>query len=151
MTPGSTRWGGAAGTRFEFFVAHVPMPESFLANEIDRYMVLPGQALAYLIGKRELLRLRDDASRRLGPRFALPALPRRGARQRVPADARARGQDPEVVNRGIAAPPTKAGCEPRERFSSLPAHHFVLLSSAFVRARKGTVPAIAFAFPPAPS
>ncbi len=57
----------------EFFVAHVPMPESFLANEIDRYLVLPGQALTYLIGKRELLRLRDDASRRLGPRFTLPA------------------------------------------------------------------------------
>jgi uncharacterized protein (DUF885 family) len=57
----------------EFLVAHVPMPESFLANEIDRYLVLPGQALTYLIGKRELLRLRDDASRRLGPRFTLPA------------------------------------------------------------------------------
>ncbi len=57
----------------EFFVAHVPMPESFLANEIDRYIILPGQALTYLIGKRELLRLRDDASRRLGPRFTLPA------------------------------------------------------------------------------
>jgi uncharacterized protein (DUF885 family) len=57
----------------EFFVAHVPMPESFLANEIDRYLVFPGQALTYLIGKRELLRLRDDASRRLGPRFTLPA------------------------------------------------------------------------------
>jgi uncharacterized protein (DUF885 family) len=57
----------------EFLVAHVPIPESFLANEIDRYLVLPGQALTYLIGKRELLRLRDDASRRLGPRFTLPA------------------------------------------------------------------------------
>ena len=56
----------------EFLVAHVPMPESFLANEIDRYMVVPGQALAYLIGKRELLRLREEASSRLGPRFTLP-------------------------------------------------------------------------------
>ena len=56
----------------EFMVAHVPMPEAFLANEIDRYIVMPGQALSYLIGKREILRLRDDASRRLGPRFTLP-------------------------------------------------------------------------------
>jgi uncharacterized protein (DUF885 family) len=56
-----------------FLVAHVPLPESFLANEIDRYIVIPGQALAYLTGKRELLRLRDDASHRLGPRFKLPA------------------------------------------------------------------------------
>ena len=41
------------------------MPESFLANEIDRYIVVPGQALAYLTGKRELLRLREEASSRL--------------------------------------------------------------------------------------
>ena len=56
----------------EFMVAHVPMPEAFLANEIDRYIVMPGQALSYLIGKREIVRMRDDATRRLGPRFALP-------------------------------------------------------------------------------
>ena len=56
----------------EFVVAHVPQPESFLANEIDRYIVFPGQALSYLIGKRELLRLRDDAIRQLGARFTLP-------------------------------------------------------------------------------
>ena len=56
----------------QFMVAHVPQPESFLANEIDRYIVFPGQALSYLTGKRELLRLRDDASRQLGARFTLP-------------------------------------------------------------------------------
>jgi uncharacterized protein (DUF885 family) len=56
----------------EFFLAHVPMPESFLANEIDRYIAMPAQALSYLIGKRELVRMRDDARRRLGPGFALP-------------------------------------------------------------------------------
>jgi uncharacterized protein (DUF885 family) len=33
---------------------------------------MPGQALSYMIGMRELVRMRDDASRRLGPRFALP-------------------------------------------------------------------------------
>jgi uncharacterized protein (DUF885 family) len=48
------------------------MPEAFLANEIDRYIVMPAQALSYLIGKREIVRMRDDASLRLGPRFALP-------------------------------------------------------------------------------
>jgi uncharacterized protein (DUF885 family) len=56
----------------EFVVAHVPNPEPFLANEIDRYIVMPGQALSYLIGKREVIRLRDEASRRLGPNFTLP-------------------------------------------------------------------------------
>jgi uncharacterized protein (DUF885 family) len=57
----------------EFFLAHVPMPESFLANEIDRYIAMPAQALSYLIGKRELVRMRDDARRRLGSGFELPA------------------------------------------------------------------------------
>jgi uncharacterized protein (DUF885 family) len=48
------------------------MPEAFLAAEVDRYIVYPAQAVTYLIGKRELLRLRGEAKRRLGPRFALP-------------------------------------------------------------------------------
>jgi uncharacterized protein (DUF885 family) len=56
----------------DFCIAHVPMPEAFLANEVDRYIVYPAQAVTYLIGKRELLRLRGDAERRLGSRFALP-------------------------------------------------------------------------------
>jgi uncharacterized protein (DUF885 family) len=57
----------------EFFVAHVPMPPAFLAAEIDRYIAWPGQALAYLTGKSEILRLRAEARQRLGPAFSLPA------------------------------------------------------------------------------
>jgi uncharacterized protein (DUF885 family) len=34
---------------------------------------MPGQALAYLTGKLELIRLRDEARRRLGGRFSLSA------------------------------------------------------------------------------
>jgi uncharacterized protein (DUF885 family) len=49
------------------------MPAEFLAAEVDRYVVMPGQALAYLTGKLEILRIRDDARRRLGPAFSLPA------------------------------------------------------------------------------
>jgi Bacterial protein of unknown function (DUF885) len=68
-------------------------------TEIDRYIVLPGQALSYLIGKRELVRLRDEATRSLGPRFALPDFSRRRTGQRVPADAGARREDPQVGDR----------------------------------------------------
>ena len=57
----------------QFMAEHVPMPREFLADEIDRYVVMPGQALAYLTGKLEILRIRDDARQRLGPAFSLPA------------------------------------------------------------------------------
>jgi uncharacterized protein (DUF885 family) len=56
-----------------FLAEHVPMPREFLAAEIDRYVVMPGQALAYLTGKLEIVRIREDARRRLGPAFSLPA------------------------------------------------------------------------------
>ena len=57
----------------EFAGAHVPVPPEFMAAEIDRYVVNPGQALAYLTGKLEILRLREQARERLGPAFSLPA------------------------------------------------------------------------------
>jgi uncharacterized protein (DUF885 family) len=56
----------------QYAVEHVPMPPEFMAAEIDRYIVMPGQALCYLTGKLEIERLRDDARRRLGPSFSLP-------------------------------------------------------------------------------
>ncbi len=66
-------FGWSPARSLEYFTAHVPMPEAFLANEIDRYIVRPGQALAYLTGKREIVALRREAERRLGSRFSLPA------------------------------------------------------------------------------
>ena len=55
----------------EFAVTHVPMPPEFMTAEIDRYVVNPGQALAYLTGKLEILRLREEARKRLGPALSL--------------------------------------------------------------------------------
>lgn len=57
----------------EYFTAHVPMPPEFLAAEIDRYIVMPGQALSYFTGKLELLELRDQARDGLRSEFSLPA------------------------------------------------------------------------------
>ena len=57
----------------DFFVEHVPLPPAFCADEVDRYIIMPGQALAYMTGKLELLRLRDRAQERLGGAFSLPA------------------------------------------------------------------------------
>jgi uncharacterized protein (DUF885 family) len=63
-------WSRARAIRY--MSEHVPLPESFLVNEVDRYLAWPGQALAYLTGQRELLRLRDEARARLGDAFSLP-------------------------------------------------------------------------------
>jgi uncharacterized protein (DUF885 family) len=66
-------FGWSRERALEFLAEHVPMPREILAAEIDRYVVMPGQALAYLTGKLEILRIREDARRRLGPAFSLPA------------------------------------------------------------------------------
>ena len=66
-------FGWSRERALEFLAEHVPMPREFLAAEIDRYVVMPGQALAYLTGKLEILRIREEAERRLGPAFSLPA------------------------------------------------------------------------------
>ena len=66
-------FGWSRERALEFAVEHVPMSPEFMAAEIDRYVVMPGQALAYLTGKLEFVRLRDEARGRLGPAFSLPA------------------------------------------------------------------------------
>jgi uncharacterized protein (DUF885 family) len=55
-----------------YMLDHVALPESFLVNEVDRYIAWPGQALAYLSGQREILRLRAEARAALGAGFDLP-------------------------------------------------------------------------------
>jgi uncharacterized protein (DUF885 family) len=66
-------YGWSREQALEFLTEHVPMPREFLANEVDRYVVMPGQALAYLTGKLEIIRIREQAQQRLGPAFSLPA------------------------------------------------------------------------------
>jgi len=66
-------YGWSRERALEFLVEHVPMPREFLANEVDRYVVVPGQALAYLTGKLEIIRIREQAQQRQGPAFSLPA------------------------------------------------------------------------------
>ena len=48
-------------------------PETDIVAEVERYLVLPGQALAYKIGMLRMLELRDRARRRLGNRFDIKA------------------------------------------------------------------------------
>ena len=48
-------------------------PSDDVANEVDRYIIWPGQALAYKIGHRTITESRERAKRRLGARFSLKA------------------------------------------------------------------------------
>jgi len=47
------------------------MPETDVVAEIERYLVMPGQALAYKVGMNTILRLRDEAKAELGSKFDL--------------------------------------------------------------------------------
>lgn len=47
------------------------MAESDVVSEIERYIVLPGQATAYKVGMMEILRLREEAKEALGDKFDL--------------------------------------------------------------------------------
>jgi uncharacterized protein (DUF885 family) len=42
-------------------------------EEVDRYVVWPGQATAYMIGRLRIVELREKAKAELGPKFSLPA------------------------------------------------------------------------------
>jgi uncharacterized protein (DUF885 family) len=46
-------------------------PDASATTEIERYCIWPGQACAYLLDKRAILALRDQARAALGPRFDL--------------------------------------------------------------------------------
>jgi len=65
-------FGWSRSQAVQYAVEHVPLPPEFMAAEIDRYIVMPGQALCYLTGKLEIERLRDEARNRLGAAFSLP-------------------------------------------------------------------------------
>jgi len=62
-------FGWARRAAIDFMMAHTALGENNVANEVDRYIAYPGQALAYKIGQLELLRLRSEARERQRDRF----------------------------------------------------------------------------------
>ena len=57
----------------DYMIANSPMRESHVAAEVDRYATTPGQALAYMLGRLEIQRIRRDAEAALGDRFDIRA------------------------------------------------------------------------------
>ena len=55
----------------EYMRSNEPITEQFAVAEIERYMVLPGQALSYKIGELKIKELRDRYSKQLGSKFRI--------------------------------------------------------------------------------
>ena len=53
----------------DFFMDNAGKSELDITNEIDRYIVMPGQALAYKIGQMKFLSLKQKARSELGEKF----------------------------------------------------------------------------------
>jgi uncharacterized protein (DUF885 family) len=57
----------------QFFHDHSAIDEVEVQSETDRYIVWPGQALAYKVGQMKILELRERAHKALGDRFDIRA------------------------------------------------------------------------------
>jgi uncharacterized protein (DUF885 family) len=61
--------GWSRSKAIEFMAANTPVSVDEVTIEVDRYIGMPAQALAYKLGQREILRLRDASRAALGARF----------------------------------------------------------------------------------
>ncbi len=76
----------------DFMEGHTALAPNNIANEVDRYIGWPGQALAYKVGQLEILRPAPRGRGRAGRRVRHPPLPRRGAGPRPAAPGNAPGR-----------------------------------------------------------
>lgn len=57
----------------DYMLEKTGMPETDVTAEIERYLVMPGQALAYKVGMNKILDLREKAKLELGDKFDIKA------------------------------------------------------------------------------
>jgi uncharacterized protein (DUF885 family) len=55
----------------EYMLANTGMAESDVTSEIERYIVMPGQATSYKVGMMKILEVREKAKNALGDKFVL--------------------------------------------------------------------------------
>ena len=78
----------------QFMLDNSPLSAGVVRPEIDRYVVSPGQATSYMIGRLEIQRLRREAEQRQGDGFDVRAVPLGGPRLGVAPARRARAGGP---------------------------------------------------------
>lgn len=61
--------GWSRSRAIDYLTDNSPQAPNNIVNEVDRYIGYAGQALAYKLGQREILRLRGEAKDTLGERF----------------------------------------------------------------------------------
>jgi uncharacterized protein (DUF885 family) len=53
----------------DYMLAHTAEPRDDVASEVDRYIIYPGQATAYMLGNLEIRKARDEAQQAMGQAF----------------------------------------------------------------------------------
>ena len=53
----------------DFMLAHTAEDPADVTSEVDRYIIYPGQATAYMLGKLEISKAREEAQQAMGQRF----------------------------------------------------------------------------------
>ncbi|HWK90059.1 MAG TPA: DUF885 domain-containing protein, partial [Longimicrobium sp.] len=69
VDPGMHVLGWSRERAIDYMLANTAENRTMVENEVDRYIVWPGQATAYMLGNLEIRRLRALAEQRLGSRF----------------------------------------------------------------------------------
>jgi uncharacterized protein (DUF885 family) len=88
-----------------YMLDNTALAENNIANEVDRYIGWPGQALAYKLGQREIFALRGEAQKALGARFDIRAFHDQVLRHGAVSLAVLRGELQAQIARWVAAPP----------------------------------------------
>jgi uncharacterized protein (DUF885 family) len=53
----------------DYMLAHTAEDKDDIVSEVDRYIIYPGQATAYMLGKLEIAKARAEAQQAMGPKF----------------------------------------------------------------------------------
>ncbi|MFY2763964.1 DUF885 domain-containing protein [Arenimonas sp. MALMAid1274] len=69
-------YGWTRQQAIDYMMANSSMAESDVVAEVERYIVMPGQALSYKVGQRVIRELRNEAEAELGERFDVRAFHR---------------------------------------------------------------------------